>query len=481
MEDIKKPRYVLILVACIFTAVILLIAFRVMSYGFIPTDDAMRHVAKAVSGKDWTEILVLRPEITMDSHTGWHKILEFIYNTTGCDKDSLIIFSVVSMFLFFCMIPLFFLKRPEAWLISVLIVSVASFPALMRIFLGRPYIFTMAVVVLLGFVWPRFKTKPITWGSVITLTILIALATWINHCLWYIFALPVLCFFLAREWRAGFVVAICTLAGVLIGMTITGQPIQLFHQTLGHFFHTLGDHTLSRQLVPELQPFGGEIVMVIVVMAVLGWRAIRKEWDFRAIMTPMFILALISWTLGFLAARVWTDWGVPALLVWMTLEFEEYLKKSMDSLSFKRVWLSAAVAIVLFLSISNDNNSRWTQNIPMQYLSVDNPKHKEWLPEKGGIFYNSHMGMFYKTFYANPHADWRYILGFETSMMPQDDFVIHRNMQFSNSYLPAYAWVKKMRPEDRLVLQTATVPPIKELQWYQAIPNTWIGRLPKKQ
>jgi hypothetical protein len=481
LKDVKKPRYVLIFVACIFIAVFLLISLRVISYGFIPNDDAMRHVAKAISGKDWTEILVLRPEITMDSHVGWHTILGFIHKTTGCDKDSLMVFSVVSLFFFFCIIPLFFLKRAEAWLISVLIVSVAGFPALSRIFLGRPLIFTMAVVVLLGFIWPRFKTKTIPWGPVITLTILIALATWI-HCLWYMFALPVLCFFLAREWRAGFVVAICTMAGVLIGMMMTGQPIQFFYQTLGHLLHSLGDKTVSRQLVTEFQPFGGEIIMVIVVMAVLGWRAICKEWNVQAIMTPMFILALISWTLGFLVARVWTDWGVPALLVWMTFEFEEYLKKSMDSLSFKRVWLAAAVACVLFLSISSDNKSRWTQNIPIQYLSLDNPKHKEWLPEKGGIFYNTDMDIFYQTFYANPNADWRYILGFEPSMMPKEDLVVFRNIRFQRGSFQAHEpWVKKMRPEDRLVLTCSSFPQIKELQWYQAIPDTWIGRLPKKQ
>ena len=111
MKDVKKPRYVLILVACIFIAVFLLISFKVISYGFIPPDDAIRHVAKAISGKDWAEIIVLRPEIIMDSHTGWHEILGFIYKTTGCDKDSLIVFSVVSLFVFFCIIPLFFLKR----------------------------------------------------------------------------------------------------------------------------------------------------------------------------------------------------------------------------------------------------------------------------------------------------------------------------------------------------------------------------------
>ena len=105
-----KPRYVIIIVTSIYLAVFLLISFRIISYGFMPLDDAMRHVAKAVSGKDWSEILVLKPEIMMDSHTGWHLILSYIYKITNSSPDNLIVFSVISLFLFFCLVPIFFLK-----------------------------------------------------------------------------------------------------------------------------------------------------------------------------------------------------------------------------------------------------------------------------------------------------------------------------------------------------------------------------------
>lgn len=477
MQDVNKPRFVLILVVCIYISVILVIAFKILSYGFMPPDDALRHVAKVISGKDWTQILVLRPGITLDSHVGWHKILELIYETIRLDKDGLIVFSVVSLFFFLCIVPLFFLKRPESWLIALLIVSVANFWSMFRIFLGRPFIFTMTVVVLLGFIWPRLKEKPVPWGPVIVLTVMIALATWI-HCLWYMFALPVLCLFLARKWRAGFVVAICTLVGVLIGIMMTGSPIQFVEQTIRHFFLSFGSHTLTRQLVSEFQPFNGDPMMVFVVMFFLGWRSIRKEWNIQLIMTPMFILMMISWTFGFLAIRVWLDWGIPALLVWMTLEFEEYLKKSVDSLSYKRVWLTASLACVLFLSITNDNNNRWTNYSPKECLSVENPRHKEWLPEKGGIFYHSNMFLFYQTFYANPNAEWRYVLGFEPSMMTKEDLTVFRNAQLSGAAQSYAPWIQKMRKEDRLVLTSTVIPQIKELKWYQAIPNTWIGRLP---
>ena len=479
-EGLTKPRYVLILVSCIFLAAILLISFKVVSYGFIPSDDAMRHVAKAISGKDWVDILVLRPEITIDSHIGWHKTLELVHKITSCDKDGMIVFSIVSLFLLFCALPIFFLKRPEAWLIAFLIILIANSASILRILLGRPFIFTMAVVVALGFLWPRFKTKPLHWPSVIILTLLIALSTWI-HGLWYMFALPVLCFSLAREWRAGFVVSLCVVVGVIIGMIMTGHPFQFFYQTVSHSYHSLGDHTLARQLVTEFRPFNGDVMVVIAVFGMLAWRALRNAWDIKAIYTPIFILAVVSWALGFVNVRTWLDWGIPALCVWMALEFEDYLKSSMDSLSKKRVYVTLAVACVLFLSITSDYNSRWTSNKSMQYLSAENPEHKKWLPEKGGIIYSNSMYVFYQTFYANPHAEWRYILGFEPTMMPPEDLAIYRNIQLNYYSAKAYEpWVKKMRPEDRMILTGIGRPSIKELEWNLTVSNTWVGRLPKK-
>lgn len=480
-KESTKPRYVIILVACILLALILLTSLKIISYGYIPSDDVSRHVAKVVSGKEWTEILVLRPEITLDSHIGWHTILEFVYKTTGCEKDTLVVFSIVFLFLLFSVVPIFFLKRSEAWLITFLIIALVYFGVIFRIFSGRPFVFTMAVVVVLGYLWPHFKKKPIHWPSAIILTILMALATWI-HCLWYMFALPVLCFFLAREWRAGVVVSLCAVVGVGLGMIMTGHPFQFIYQTLSIFFNSLGSHTLARQLVTEFQPFNGDVVVVIVVLGMLGWRALRDDWDIKVIYTPIFILAVVSWALGFIVVRVWLDWGIPALCVWMTLEFEDYLKRSMNHLSIKRVWIALAVACVLFLSTTSDYDSRWSDSKFVKYLSAENPEHRKWLPEKNGIIYSNSMNVFYQTFYKNPHAEWRYILGFEPTMMPPEDLAIFRNIQLSYGAVQAFEpWVNKMLPEDRMILKVGSKPEIKGLEWNNTIPGTWVGRLPRKQ
>jgi hypothetical protein len=46
------------------------------------------------------------------------------------------------------------------------------------------------------------------------------------------------------------------------------------------------------------------------------------------------------------------------------------------------------------------------------------------ITEAGGIFDGAHMECFYNTFYKNPTADWRYILGLEPALMPDAELKI---------------------------------------------------------
>ncbi|MFO7821544.1 MAG: hypothetical protein R6V56_05765, partial [Lentisphaeria bacterium] len=55
-----RPRVPhLAVILCV--TMMVLIPFKIISYGYLPSDDALRHCAKAVSGKSWSEILVLNP------------------------------------------------------------------------------------------------------------------------------------------------------------------------------------------------------------------------------------------------------------------------------------------------------------------------------------------------------------------------------------------------------------------------------------
>ena len=86
----------------------------------------MRHVAKAISGLDWDKILVIREDIKMDSHPGWHAILTVLYRATNCSADELMVFSMVSLFLIFCLVPLFFLERSESWILALFAVAILA-------------------------------------------------------------------------------------------------------------------------------------------------------------------------------------------------------------------------------------------------------------------------------------------------------------------------------------------------------------------
>jgi hypothetical protein len=91
------------------------------------------------------------------------------------------------------------------------------------------------------------------------------------------------------------------------------------------------------------------------------------------------------------------------------------------------------------------------------------------------------MTIFYQIFYKNPKADWRYILGFESAFMPREDLKILRYIQ-SNARIYKYfgPWVKKMKPEDRLILRADMdhQPKISELEWNYTALNIWVGRKP---
>jgi len=456
---------------------------KIIGYGYLPPDDALRHSAKVISGKDWSEILVLRPEAIMDNHVGWHTMLGFVHRYIGCDADGLVVFSVVSLFLLFCFVPIFFLRRPEAWPCALLVILLGSPIFIFRLLLGRPYIITMSFLLTLYFLWPKLKNKSIPLSIMAILTVLASIVTW-AHGSWHLFIIPILSFLFAREFRACILFTICAVLGVFSGALMTGHPYIFLKQNILHTFLALDGHTLTRMLVGEFQPFSGDISTILVVVVMLMWRRLRGSWNRRVIDNPIFISAAIGWGLGFLVQRFWVDWGITALLVWMTYEFQDFFRKYIKAISLYRLFLTFFVAVVFYLAVTSDINSRWTSGLTTEYLSVEDKEQAPWLPESGGIVYSDDMRVFYNTFFKNPKAPWRYILGFESALMPAEDLAIFRNIQWNYSAAKSFdPWVKKMRPQDRLILNRSLndEPKIHGLEWHYVATNTWIGRLPRNK
>jgi len=473
-------RYVPLAVWAIVILVILAIPLKIISYGYLPPDDALRHAAKAVSGKPWPDILVVGDIFKVDHNFGWHFLLRQTYLWTKCDTEGLVMFSVVLLFLFVGGSALPWLKRPEAWLIALTVAALTS-DLLFRFLIGRPFLLTISALLTILFFWQAHGSSPPKWWTMVWMAVLIAICTFV-HGVWYLWALPVAAFFLAGQFRWGVTLATSWLAGGFLGASLTGHPFDALAQAVEMAHRAFAMHATARTLVSEFRPSSGEVFALIILGGLLILRQLAGLNARPLTANPVFWLACTSWVLSFIAVRFTEDWGWPALLVLITGDLQLLLQARFAADSFKRLALTGGLAAMTFLVITNDSGSRWTSNLTQQYLTPDDPDLNGWMPGNNGIFYSADMYLFYQTFYKNPNADWRYILGYEPALMPAEDFKVYHKVLWNFGDIKAYApWVKKMRPEDRLVIcgGRSNPPNIPQLEWNYGVSGIWIGRLPR--
>jgi hypothetical protein len=270
--------------------------------------------------------------------------------------------------------------------------------------------------------------------------------------------------------------------GVLIGAALTGHPVAYPVQALKLALLATGMHATVRTMATELQPDTGDVLALIILGSLLILRQLARLNARSLTATPAFWLLCFTWVLGFKVGRFWDDWGWPALMVLVTCDLQLLLQARFAVDSFKRLGLVCGLAAASYLCLTSDINSRWSATLANQYLTADNPDVKGWMPDKGGIFYSADMTLFYQTFFKNPNGDWRYMLGFEPTWMPKEDFEVYHKVLWNFGDAKAYApWVEKMRPEDRLAIRggRGSPPNIPQLEWNYGVSGIWIGRLPR--
>ena len=473
-------RYVPLAVWAIVILVVLAIPLKIISYGYLPADDALRHAAKAVSGKPWPDILVMGPAFQIDHNFGWHFLLRQIYLRDKCGAEGLALFAVVALFALVGWSVLPWLKRPEAWLIALTAAVLASDVPL-RFLIGRPFILTIAGLLTILFAWQAHGASPPKWWTAAWMAALIAICTFM-HGVWYLWALPVAAFFLAGQFRWGWMLVAGWLAGVFLGASFTGHPLESLYQALVMASRAFAMHTTQRTLVTEFQPSSGEVLALIILGGLLILRQLAGLKARPLTSNPAFWLAALTWVLSFKAWRFTEDWGWPALMVLITCDLQLLLQTRFAPDSFKRLALACGLAAMTFLAITNDRGSRWTSNLTQQYLTTaEHPELKGWMPEKGGVLYSPDLTIFYQTFFKNPDGDWRYILGYEPAFMPDEDFKVYHSILWNFGDAKAYEpWVDKMRPQDRLVIRggRGSPPNIPQLEWEYGVSGIWIGRTP---
>ena len=484
-------RYVPLAVYAIAVSVVLLIPFKIISYGYMPYDDALRHAAKAVSGKPWSDILVLDSWYTVDHNFGWHLFLRQIHLGLNLDADWLVVFSIVFLFLILGLSALPWLRRPEAWLASLLLIGLFATPE--RVLFGRPYILTMSTLVSVLLLWNKRISKPPTWQTIVGMSLMVAMAMFV-HGTWYLWALPIAAFFLARQYRWGLAVGISCLVGTLLAAVLTGHPVDYITEAVQLAFKSLGQHQIANTLAKELRPGSiNPFVLVMLVVLIIA-RKLTKINTLPIIQNPAFWLVCLGMLLGLKVMRFWFDWGLPALMVLLACDLQLILQKYLAASSVKRVFVAGLLAGATFLTFTSNSSGRWTLNFSSnssgrwtlnvtpqdQYLIQNKPELDGWLPEKGGVFYTADMSMFYKTFLKNPSADWRYIVGFEPTIMPPDDFKTFRQILTTYEWEDYKPWVEKMKSEDRLFIPGPNndAPQIPRLEWkHLGVSGIWAGRL----
>jgi len=473
-------RYVPLLVWAIVIGTLLFIPLRIIKYGYLPSDDALRHAAKAVSGKSWSEILVLNPVYQIDHEFGWNLLLEKIYHWTDWSTDQLVVFSVVILFLVVGWSALPWFRRPEAWLIALLTAHLTTLLDA-RFMLGRPYLVSFAATAAILLMWQKHGASPPKKWMLALATTIFALAVFV-HGVWYLWVLLLGAFVFAGQIRWAISLGICWIVGVFIGSALTAHPFAYPIQAIKLALLATGMHETARTMATELQPSSGDLFALIAFGALMVLRQLAKLNAIPLTRNPAFWLAAFCWVLAFRVGRFWGDWGWPALLVLIAWDLQMFLESRFAENCFKRLAFTAAIAIATFFSITADTDSRWTYNLYKDYLEEKNPDLKGWMPDKGGIFYTADMFLFYDTFFKNPHGDWRYMLGFEPTWMPKEDFEVFHTIIWNSNAVKGYApWVAKMKPADRLAIQGSrgSPPEIPQLEWNYGVSGIWIGRLPR--
>lgn len=479
-QETLLQRYVPLAVWGLVILTLVLTVLRIISYGLVPAGDARRHIAKAFTDKSYTDILVLRPEYTMDHSPGWEWLLRALHQALGWDADTLAAFSIASTLLLLLLAPLPWLRRPEAWMGAVLAQLVALPSIMVRLVQGRPYLLTEAVLIAILVAWAGSRNEKTPSRLKMGLTSVgIAFSVWM-HGAWYLWAIPPAAFFLAGWWRSSLRLAGCVAAGTLAGAMLTGKPFEFLKQALLIAAVISREKVPSSLLVGEFRPTNGDFSTLVLLSLTFLWYSRLKAADGPAPTGPVFWQIILAWILGLHADRFWSDWGIPAVMAWLALRGEEMISGAWAPSAHRRLLACALLGLAFYLNLGADRNSRYTYSNSEPFPDARRPDLAGWFPERGGILYTSHMHLFYNTFYQNPEGEWRYIVGMEPALMPEEDLKIFRQIQISNYSYQAYEpWVRKMRPADRLLLQSNGKPPLPQLEWKHVEDNLWIGRIPK--
>jgi hypothetical protein len=184
-------------------AVFLLIPLRIIAYGYVPPDDALRHAAFATVDRTWGDILLFDPAFPagMDPHAGWHATLRAIHEATGWEQGRLVSCAVVLAFWVFAFSGAVASGNPPAWFLACALMSALEPILLGKLYLGRPLFFSMSAVTVLLLLWTRREPLRVYTEFGVSF-LMLAIAIFMHPTSWYLWAMLVPPLVVCRKWRS---------------------------------------------------------------------------------------------------------------------------------------------------------------------------------------------------------------------------------------------------------------------------------------
>lgn len=460
-------------------AVFLLVPLRIISYGYMPGDDALRHSAHAVDGRNWNEVILLNPEFRpeMDSHPGWHSFLRQVHQRTGWSPDALVYFSVVLAFLAFTLGGMVAFGHPPAWILACASMSVIEPSLFQRFSLGRPLFFSMTALTVVLFLWTR--PRPIQWWLETMIAFAVfAIAMVMHPSVWYLWALVFPPLIVCRRWRSLRLAIVALVMAIAVASLFNGWYNTVLVPLLILKHALLQAHTLGPNLVSELQPSGGPYLSLAVIMLFLTARFLRGANLRAEIFQVDFCLMIMAWTMGLYVGRFWSEWGLPAMAVWMSRQIRDCLALKLSGLSrpWETIGLCGLAASIFYLGLTADLSGRYTQTLRTPLLMAPLKDFASDLPADGGVLYSTSMSVFYDIYHRLPHAKFRFSTAFEPGIMPPEDLKVLRAFQSNGMVRDLKPWFEKMVGKDRIVLSWSAKPEWPGMEFKQLYSGWWIGR-----
>jgi hypothetical protein len=481
-QGIICSRYFALALVIVAFIALLCIPFKIISQGYLPIDDALRHAGFAVSGKTLDAVMVSDGPIS-DTHLGWHAMLRFLHQHAGlATTDEVVVFEMAFLALFFLIPPLFMVKRSEGWVIALLLAyNFLGFG--LRLFFGRPFIASMALLTWILLLRDQLNEKKIKWSIWGLLYVGMTLSIWWRMT-GFLYLVPIVTFAAARQWRIFYRLLILLVVSTITAILLCGDwllPFEIFKAVLSVLDSAEG----TGSLVGELQPLTTFMNPILVVLFVCISAKLRGGEVMKKLDSPVFFIFAGSCFLSSGGVRWFAEFGVVALLIMMLEELQAWLdddrlQRWFAWFSFPRFAIAMAAIALLFVGFTADQGSRWSSALKREYVEIDDPDIQGGLPGSDGIIYSSSMGVFFQTFFRYPNAPWKYMLGCEAAVMPEEDLQILRKIQWNReAWVSFEPWVKKMRPQDRMWIETGfagSKPGIEGLEWTKMTSYIWSGR-----